>query len=379
MHNSTDEGEEYAIWQQLILDLKNEIHALITANIVKSAQESFEGFVQATWCLPLISREMLNYLEDEQEFFRIAMERMTAFHIKQSYLFIFEQPVPHKKDAAWEFTQKLYLAAFQVGKQVTSYKREDRPCVNDTEGLAKFWKGEGPFCMQVYVLFSGEMQYGIMVTETSIGNIPLAYLASMQISNSLRFLEMSVIQRRTREKLEKLVEEINEKNEVLNFISEYDVLTDCLNRRGFMEAAMRLNKEHRGESASLIFMDVDHLKEINDTFGHKEGDFAIQRTASVLMEAVGGSGIVGRIGGDEFVAMILEEEGRTEEILKSVRESNQLFNAHSQKEYYIEASTGVRFFVCNENLMLSEILDAADMELYQSKKLRRKTIRKVAI
>jgi hypothetical protein len=62
-----------------------------------------------------------------------------------------------------------------------------------------------------------------------------------------------------------------------------------------------------------------------------------------------------------------------------VRESNQLFNAHSQKEYYIEASTGVRFFVCNENLMLSEILDAADMELYQSKKLRRKTIRKVAI
>jgi diguanylate cyclase (GGDEF)-like protein len=230
--------------------------------------------------------------------------------------------------------------------------------------------------MQVYVLFSGEMQYGILVTDVPIADIPLAYLASMQISNSLRFYEMSLAQSRTRGKLEKLVEEINEKNEVLNFISGNDVMTGCLNRRGFMEAAVRINKENKGESAALIFLDLDHLKEINDSFGHKEGDFAITQVASVFRTAVSQSGIVGRIGGDEFVAMVLEKDRKTGEIIRFVREQNALFNERMEKTYYIEASMGVRRFVCSESLALSEVLDEADAALYRQKKERRKTIRR---
>lgn len=55
---------------------------------------------------------------------------------------------------------------------------------------------------------------------------------------------------------------------MLNFLSEYDVMTGCLNRRGFMERAMAMNHENQGKQAMIVFADLDHLKEINDTFGH---------------------------------------------------------------------------------------------------------------
>lgn len=54
---------------------------------------------------------------------------------------------------------------------------------------------------------------------------------------------------------------------MLNFISESDPLTGSLNRRGFMEKVLRMNREREGEPALLCFADLDHLKEINDVFG----------------------------------------------------------------------------------------------------------------
>jgi diguanylate cyclase (GGDEF)-like protein len=304
------------------------------------------------------------------------MERIMGLGIKKSYLYLFDEPIRHTRYDICRLPEKMYLAASQNGKHVSSFRKDARPCITREQGLAMLFCGTRAFQIQVYVLFSGEMQYGILVTDVPIDDIPLAYLASMQISNSLRFYEMSLAQRRTRSKLERLVEEINEKNEVLNFISGNDVMTGCLNRRGFMEAAVRMNKDNKGESAALIFLDLDHLKEINDFFGHKEGDFAIVTVASTFLKAVSEHGIVGRIGGDEFVAMVLEKDRKTGEIIRFVREQNDLFNKCMEKPYYVEASMGVRRFVCSESMVLSEVLDKADAALYRQKKERRKTIRR---
>ena len=77
----------------------------------------------------------------------------------------------------------------------------------------------------------------------------------------LRMYQMSKEQRRMQQKLEALIREVREKNEVLNFLSESDALTGSLNRRGFMEKAVQMNRENAGKEMLILFADLDHLKE----------------------------------------------------------------------------------------------------------------------
>lgn len=86
-------------------------------------------------------------------------------------------------------------------------------------------EGDQNYVATILCLFSGEMQYGILVAEINPANLALFYLISRQIGNMLRMYQMSKEQRRMQQKLEALVREVREKNEVLNFLSESDALT----------------------------------------------------------------------------------------------------------------------------------------------------------
>lgn len=177
-------------------------------------------------------------------------------------------------------------------------------------------------------------------------------------------------------KLEQLVQEIQEKNEVLNFISESDPLTGCMNRRGFMEKAVKFNRENEGKEALILFADLDHLKEINDVFGHAEGDFAIKYCGEILRKMTENKGIVGRIGGDEFCVLIPGNAQTGNTFIEQIRSANNAFNLQSDKPYYIEISIGYTQIVCEKDLLIAEEMKAADQALYEAKKDRRKSIRK---
>ena len=178
------------------------------------------------------------------------------------------------------------------------------------------------------------------------------------------------------QKLEALVREVREKNEVLNFLSESDALTGSLNRRGFMEKAVQMNRENAGKEMLILFADLDHLKEINDSFGHIEGDFAIRRCAEILKSAVGENGVTGRIGGDEFCAMIPGNEDDGQRIREQIRRESDEFNCDSDKPYYVELSVGYHVVRCGSELVISDVLKDADKALYEEKKKRRKSVKK---
>lgn len=343
---------------------------------LKKSQERYDNYIQETCFLPLISREMMEHVDNEQEFFRIAVDRISSFRLKKCYIYLFDAPVRNRKTDTWKCPDKLYLAAYQSDKKVISYKPEDRPVIDKEQGITDMIRQGDMFSVQVYVLFSGEIQYGILVTEITLEDMTFSYLASMQISNALKFLEISKEQRRTMAKLESLVQEINEKNTVLNFISGTDSMTGCLNRRGFIEAFMSLNSEYAGKEAALIFSDVDRLKEINDFFGHAAGDHAICHISKVLQDAVKGIGFVGRIGGDEFVSVIPGDEEALDAVLDNIRKAIDDYNALNEKDYYIETSVGFQRFVCSENLEFDRIMSQADEMLYQRKKNRRASVRR---
>lgn len=355
--------------------LKAQIQDIITSRTIKYASETHMLYQQETWFLPLISRDMIAKMEDEKEFYAAAMQKLFALKHRSTFLYIFEKPIRHRVGEEWSCPEKMYLAACQSGGKILSFQREERPLLTAESGLAAFCSGEVPYGMYVFCLFSEEVQYGILVTEIEPDSIPLSYLISMQIANALGFYELYIEQRRTQNRLEELVREINEKNEVLNFISEYDVLTGCLNRRGFVERFMQFNRDHTGENAMLIFADLDHLKEINDCFGHSEGDFALRSAASLLQELIGQRGILGRLGGDEFVALLTCEAsdapGRLEDV---ARERIRLFNENSGKPYFVETTMGTKLFTCEGDISLAHILDEADKQLYEAKGGRRKTV-----
>ncbi|MDR0963898.1 MAG: GGDEF domain-containing protein, partial [Clostridium sp.] len=86
---------------------------------------------------------------------------------------------------------------------------------------------------------------------------------------------------------------------MLSFISENDDLTNLYNRKGFMERALKLNanNDYVGQKALLIFADLDHLKEVNDFYGHSEGDFALINAATILRDTCPSNFILGRLGG----------------------------------------------------------------------------------
>src|SRR6267142_1804814 len=98
-----------------------------------------------------------------------------------------------------------------------------------------------------------------------------------------------------------------------------DELTGLYNRRGFMALAERqLKLARRSGRGMLLFMtDVDCLKQINDSFGHFEGDRALKRTADVLEETFRGSDVVARLGGDEFAVLAIEAAGHSEATIKT--------------------------------------------------------------
>ncbi|RDV01309.1 GGDEF domain-containing protein [Undibacter mobilis] len=91
-------------------------------------------------------------------------------------------------------------------------------------------------------------------------------------------------------------------------IATTDHLTGLLNRGAFLEAAtsMHASQSSRGEPVTLLMFDLDRFKSINDRFGHAVGDSALKVFAKVLQESTRATDVVGRLGGEEFVAMVPE-------------------------------------------------------------------------
>ena len=358
---------------------KRQIHEKSVCHMVRSEKERMSNFLHESCFLPLISRDMLCYIEDETELYKSALTKLASLNAANSYLYILKEPVVHYKGDHWICPDTLYLAAFQEGRKVHSYRPEERPQVNisayrDTDTPLSSRHPSDTYNAEVLCLFSGEVQYGILVAEIDPTNTVLFYLISREIGNMLRLYQLSREQMLLRKKQEQLIQEIQEKNQVLNFISESDPLTGSLNRRGFMEKVLRMNREREGEPALLCFADLDHLKEINDVFGHAAGDFAIKWCSATLQEQVGASGIVGRIGGDEFCVLLFGDMQAGRTFVEQIKAKSAAFNSASEKEYYVELSIGFAPVTLGKDLVISEKLAVADLTLYEEKKKRRTSI-----
>jgi diguanylate cyclase (GGDEF)-like protein len=106
------------------------------------------------------------------------------------------------------------------------------------------------------------------------------------------------------------VAQLQERVEQLDMLAHEDSLVALPNRRGFMRALERLIDRvgRYEEKAALLFVDLDGLKVINDSFGHLAGDEALMQVARLLVGGVRKSDVVARIGGDEFAILLFHAD-----------------------------------------------------------------------
>ncbi len=113
--------------------------------------------------------------------------------------------------------------------------------------------------------------------------------------------------------------ELRKGQEQLHQLSTTDALTGLLNRRGFETTLARVveRAHHDGQGGALIYVDLDNFKQVNDRFGHAQGDAALVATAEILRNQLRARDPIGRLGGDEFVAWMDDIE-RSEVVEKAV-------------------------------------------------------------
>ncbi|MBQ3948558.1 MAG: GGDEF domain-containing protein [Ruminococcus sp.] len=156
-----------------------------------------------------------------------------------------------------------------------------------------------------------------------------------------------------------------------------DPLCNIYNRNGFIRAADTLFNRclETGEKLLISFIDMDGLKLINDNYGHKEGDFALQRLASIITDCCKNGRICARFGGDEFIIIgagaVDEDIAALESTFRKQLES---VNNVIGKPYEIEASIGTIVTGVDDEITLFNLITKADSLMYERKK-RKKTSR----
>jgi len=161
----------------------------------------------------------------------------------------------------------------------------------------------------------------------------------------------------------------------LEMLSTTDDLTGLHNRRGFFAFGDRVLKIARreGKGLYLLYADLDGLKEINDRFGHNEGDQALQGFATTLARTYRETDIIARIGGDEFAVIPVGAPGdNIDDISRRLHDRIAEYNSTSEHHYNLSASTGVAYYDPGSPVSMDELLAAGDKAMYESKSMKKK-------
>ncbi|MBA4156821.1 MAG: GGDEF domain-containing response regulator [Gemmatimonadetes bacterium] len=163
--------------------------------------------------------------------------------------------------------------------------------------------------------------------------------------------------------------------EQIRTMSLMDELTGVHNRRGFFTLAEQQIRiaERKERNTVLLFADLDGMKEINDRFGHQEGDSALIEAARVLRATFRQTDVVARLGGDEFVMLGVEACPGSAEIMVSRLIANiEASNAAPDRAYPLSMSTGCICYNPTHRRTLDSLLAEADALMYAQKQARKR-------
>jgi diguanylate cyclase (GGDEF)-like protein/PAS domain S-box-containing protein len=170
--------------------------------------------------------------------------------------------------------------------------------------------------------------------------------------------------------------DVRRNEEQIIYQAYHDTLTDLPNRHLFTDrlSVAIAHARRTGDGLSVLFLDLDHFKDINDSMGHAVGDVVLKKVAKVIADCVRVEDTVARLGGDEFIVLLQGTQGSdypinvAERILEALTQPIRV----NQSDFYISASVGITLFP-HDGLLPETLISNADLAMYRAKKHGRNT------
>lgn len=313
---------------------------------------------------------MLASLNDPQVQLENLFSKLHDMGINNCYIFGYLKEIEMSKYEVFKKPKELKLM-----NSLTSFSRLNigEILVSSDQIFSQLPNTRSTYLM--YPLFFHNQQLGLVLFEyddTILYDNSVFESLVVEISCAIKLSMLLSAHKQIEDKLKSALQELEDYNERLNFISLTDELTGLYNRRGFLNLAQKsleLSQKMR-KPGYCFFADMDGLKKINDTYGHDEGDFAIKAMAEILKKTFRASDIIARLGGDEFTILAI---GNLDEkqIKKRLNELTKDFNSSSNKPYELSITVGTVNFEYDPDLTIDVLMDRADENLYKYKNSRK--------
>lgn len=221
----------------------------------------------------------------------------------------------------------------------------------------------------------GTSSVNVPTMEANITYLLAFIVAPISVTAALLGLIMMTV-RRLADEREQAITEAHEATEHFRKLATYDALTGAYNRRLFMDRAEEeLSQSRRnGQTFSLLLIDLDHFKRINDNYGHASGDEALRFASQCVRDAVRDYDIFGRVGGEEF-ALVLSgiDQAQALQICNRLREAMAAGSlCHNKHHFGFTMSGGLATARAGDTI--TSLLSDADAALYRAKEAGRNRI-----
>jgi len=296
---------------------------------------------------------------EEEEYLRVAEKYVYNIDFDKAYLCFCDEN--KQEDEVCCFTENMVLKRIYTREHQTE-KPEKRFLRKDLLPR-EILTGSEPSAFLIFSIHHKHKVYGYMAFTFSKGRWPDSF-AQAYLMSFANAIEDGVMHRNVAN-----LEEIK-------MIYLRDPLTGIYNRRGFEKCLRRLYEKASkdGRYLSIVSIDMDGLKYINDHFGHAEGDEALRRLAKVMEGLAGENEVCARMGGDEFSMLLLSNDSkRHAEFERIFIHAVEAEDGRGDKPYPLHASIGVCCVNENEKLTLMECMQLADKRMYEQKKKSKMT------
>jgi diguanylate cyclase (GGDEF)-like protein/PAS domain S-box-containing protein len=176
-----------------------------------------------------------------------------------------------------------------------------------------------------------------------------------------------------------ITEQVSAEDEI-RFMAEHDILTKLPNRSQFqqqLQLAYDHWQQHNHHEFAVIFLDLDHFKDINDTLGHLVGDALLIELAQRLQQPLNASGKTYRLGGDEFAILIDGALSETDLDILCVQIGDRISREYRYQESALKVTASMGVVLCNQldsnrsQTVIEDVMSAADLALYRCKRTGR--------